>query len=625
MRALLVGQPNVGKSLFLNTITGAKVIVSNYPGTTVDVTKGSVKVGDEVWEFIDTPGIYSLTPTSEEEKVTYRLILERNYDFVIQILDALALERNLIISLQLAELGVPFLIAVNFYEEALKKGINIDLEALEKLFGVPVIVINPFKKELDKLKSSFKLVRESNYKVYYDDHIEEMIKIIEGKIDLSDKFSRRGIAVKVLEEEDMVSKILNLNSYKTLKQSYKEIHPNISKDIVITRAGYAFYISQKIMTYKEYKKNRLNFLDNFIIHNPLGSAIFSLAVLSFIFLILFYVGGYFQDTLGNLFEEYANNISNYLINYPLINVLVFNAFIGLAAGISIAVPYVGIFYIILTFMEDTGVLSRFIIALNGIMSKLNLPAKAIIPLMLGFGCSVPAIRSTKVLGDFKDRLKVAILYSTVPCSSRNAILFGVVGHYAGIWYLIFTYIVLFVVFILTSKIIGVVISKEKLPVVEEMPPYRMPVIKNLFIKAWVRMEDFVIVVIPLLVAGGILYGIFEYYDLTYYIVNPFKFLTVSWLGLPANTIIPLLYGFLQKDLVIAMLANAMGTYDFGSVLTNLQIFTFGLASSIQIPCIIAFGMFIKEFGLKRALIVTISAFIYGMLIAGLIYRLIAFI
>ncbi|MGB9678499.1 MAG: ferrous iron transport protein B [Thermoanaerobacteraceae bacterium] len=625
MRALLVGQPNVGKSLFLNTITGAKVIVSNYPGTTVDVTKGSVKVENEVWEFIDTPGIYSLTPTSEEEKVTYRLILEKNYDFVIQILDALALERNLIISLQLAELGVPFLIAVNFYEEALKKGINIDLEALEKLFGVPVIVINPFKKEFDKLKSSFKLVRKSNYKVYYDDYIEEMIKIIEDKIDLSDKFSRRGIAVKVLEEENMVSKILNLNSFETLKQSYKEVHLNISKDIVITRAGYAFYISQKILTYKEDKKNSLNFLDNFIIHNPLGSAIFSLAVLSFIFLVLFYVGGYFQDTLGNLFEKYANNISNYLLNYPFFSVLVFNAFIGLAAGISIAVPYVGIFYIILTFMEDTGVLSRFIIALNGIMSKLNLPAKAIIPLMLGFGCSVPAIRSTKVLGDFKDRLKVAILYSTVPCSSRNAILFGVVGHYAGIWYLIFTYIVLFVVFILTSKIIGVVISKEKLPVVEEMPPYRMPVIRNLFIKAWVRMEDFVIVVIPLLVAGGILYGIFEYYDLTYYIVNPFKFLTVSWLGLPANSIIPLLYGFLQKDLVIAMLANAMGTYDFASVLTNLQIFTFGLASSIQIPCIIAFGMFIKEFGLKRALIVTISTFLYGMLIAGLIYRLIALI
>ncbi|MDK2794411.1 MAG: ferrous iron transport protein, partial [Caldanaerobacter sp.] len=168
MRMLLVGQPNVGKSLFLNTLTGAKVIVSNYPGTTVDVTEGRTKVGDESWEFVDTPGIYSLTPSSEEEKVTYRIVLEGNYDFVIHILDALALERNLIISLQLAELGVPFMIAVNFYEDALKKGMKIDLRALEELLGVPVVVINPFKKEIEKLKNAFKSVKKSNYSIQYD-------------------------------------------------------------------------------------------------------------------------------------------------------------------------------------------------------------------------------------------------------------------------------------------------------------------------------------------------------------------------------------------------------------------------------------------------------------------------
>jgi len=622
LRMLLVGQPNVGKSLFLNTLTGAKVIVSNYPGTTVDVTEGRTKVGDELWEFIDTPGIYSLTPSSEEEKVTYRLILEGNYDFVIHILDALALERNLIISLQLAELGVPFMIAVNFYEEALKKGMEIDLKALEELLGVPVVVINPFKKEIEKLKNAFKSVGKSNYSIQYDDHIEEMIEIIEREIDYEGKFSKRGIAVKILEEGDMVCRLLNLNKFENLKERYKTVHPNMTKDIVITRAGYAFYISQKILTHREEKANKLNLLDNFILNNPIGSAVFSLSVLSLIFLGLFYIGGWFQDALGNLFEEYIESLSAYLSAYhPLLDVLVTNAFIGLAAGISIAVPYVGIFYIFLTFMEDTGLLSRFIIALNGLMSRLNLPAKSIIPLMLGFGCSVPAIKSTRVLSNFKDRFKVAILYSVVPCSSRNAILFGVVGHYAGMGYLVLIYLTLLIVFIITSKILGIVISKEKLPVVEEMPPYRMPVVRNLLVKAWVRMEDFVKVVIPLLIAGGILYGMLEYYDLTAFIVKPFRFLTVNWLGLPANTIIPLLYGFLQKDLVIAMLANAMGTYDFGAVLSKLQIFTFGLASSIQIPCMIAFGMLIKEFGLKRALIVTISDFIYGMLIAGLIYRL----
>ncbi|MGB9781114.1 ferrous iron transport protein B [Caldanaerobacter sp.] len=626
MRILLVGQPNVGKSLFLNTLTGTKVIVSNYPGTTVDVTEGKIKVGDEYWEFVDTPGIYSLTPSSEEEKVTYRLVLEENYDFVIHVLDALALERNLIISLQLAELGIPFMIAVNFYEEALKKGVKIDLEALQGLLGVPVVVINPFKKEIEKLKKAFDLVKRPNYSIHYDDHIEEMIKVIEKEIDYGGRLSTRGIAVKILEEGEMICKILNLRRFEHLKEQYKEVHPNVTKDIVITRAGYAFYISQKILTYKEDKPKKLNALDDFILNNPVGSVLFSIGVLSLVFLGLFYIGGWFQDTLGSLFEGYAGSLGRYLASYhPLFNVLVINAFIGLSAGISIAVPYVGLFYIFLTFMEDTGLLSRFIIALNGLMSRLNLPAKAIIPLMLGFGCSVPAIKSTRVLSNFKDRLKVAILYSVVPCSSRNAILFGLVGHYAGIGYLALIYITLFVVFLITSKILGIVVSKERLPVVEEMPPYRLPVAKNLLVKSWVRMEDFVTIVIPLLIAGGILYGILEYYNIAALVVKPFRYLTVNWLGLPENTIIPIFYGFLQKDLVISMLANAMGTYDFGSVLTKLQIFTFGLASSIQIPCMIAFGMFIKEFGFVKAAVVTLSAFIYGMLIAGIIYKVMVWI
>ncbi|HHW57896.1 MAG TPA: ferrous iron transport protein B [Clostridia bacterium] len=624
MKVLLVGQPNVGKSLFLNTLTRAKVIVSNYPGTTVDVTEGKTYVDGEAWEFIDTPGIYSLTPSSEEEKVTYKLILEGEYDFVIHMLDALALERNLIISLQLVELGVPFMIAVNFYDEALKRGIKIDLKSLEELLGVPVIVINPFKKEVEKLKKAFREVKTSSYTIKYDDHIEEMIKAVEEKISCKGKFSSRGIAVKLLEEGKIICDLLKVELVEEIKEKYRKVHPNISKDILITRAGYAFYISQKILSQKEEAKNKLNFLDGFILNNPIGGSIFSLAVLSVIFLTLFYMGGWFQDVLGDFFEGQIENLSSYLQNYnPLLEVIISNAFIGLAAGISIAVPYVGIFYFLLTFLEDTGLLSRFIIALNNVMGKLNLPAKSIIPIILGLGCSVPAIKSTRVLSNFKDRFKVAILYSVIPCSSRNVILFGVVGHYAGMGYLILTYLIILILFIIISKLLGIIVSRERLPVIEEMPPYRIPVFKNLAVKAWVRMEDFVKVVIPLLIGGGILYGILVYYNLTDFLVKPFRFLTVSWLGLPDKTIIPLLYGFLQKDLVIAMLANALGTYDFSAVLNKVQIFTFGLASTVQIPCIIAFGMFIKEFGIKRALIVTLLAFTYGMFVAGLIYRLIA--
>jgi len=305
-----------------------------------------------------------------------------------------------------------------------------------------------------------------------------------------------------------------------------------------------------------------------------------------------------------------------------VRLVIENALTGLAAGISVAVPYVGIFYIILALLEDSGILARFILVLDRLMGKLGLLGKAVIPLILGFGCTVPAIRATRVLPNFRDRLKVAILYMTVPCSSRSGIIFGVVGHYAGAGYALGIYASAFLLFLITAKALNLVIPPEEHYLIEELPPYRRPLLKNMLVKAWVRMADFVYIVIPLLIGGGILYGVIDYYNLVRPIVGPFSFLTVNWLRLPAETIIPLIYGFLQKDLVLAMLANALGTTDFSLVMTPLQLFTFGLASTFQIPCIIAFSMLAKEFGIKRAVTIEVVAFAYGMFWAGVIARLI---
>ena len=242
-------------------------------------------------------------------------------------------------------------------------------------------------------------------------------------------------------------------------------------------------------------------------------------------------------------------------------------------------------------------------------------------MVLGLGCSVPAIRATRVLSGFKDRLKVSILFMTIPCSSRNAIIFGVVGHHAGLIYVIWMYAIVFSILVLTAKLLEWVVGGDYLPMVEELPPYRRPILRNSMIKAWVRMKDFIYLVIPLLMAGGILYGLLQHFNLLEPFVKMFDFLMVKWLNLPSGTIIPILYGFLQKDLVPAMLSSVLGTSNFSSVMTNHQLFVFGLAVILQMPCMISLGVFMKEFGVKRSILVWILSFMYGMFWAGVINKI----
>ncbi len=618
----MIGQPNVGKSTLLNALTGAKVIISNYPGTTVDVSEGTAVIGGKRCLFIDTPGAYSLSPSSEEEKVTDRIILEGDYDIVVQVIDATSLERSLIMTLQLVELGVPLILALNFWEEAEKRGIFVDVSLLEKILGIPVVKINPVKRDIEKLKKRLKDARKSFYKFTYDDHIEMAISKVLNVIDYGGNLLRRGVAVKLLEGDPVAFELFGFSELEKIKESFREKHPDIERDIMITRAGYASLLAKNVERMSRLY-TKLCWLDKLIINNIAGGIIFTFIVFAGIFASLLYIGGWFQDFLNYYFGILLNSIEPWLQSQSyFVNLLLENSLIGLAAGISVAVPYIGIFYLLLALLEDSGVLSRFIVVLDTLMEKLGLPGKAVIPIMLGFGCTVPAIRATRILPNFRDRLKVAILYMTIPCSSRSGIIFGIVGHYAGAAYAIGIYLTAFFIFIITAKIFNVVIPQEEHYLIEDLPPYRKPLLKNMIMKAWIRMKDFVYIVIPLLIVGGMAYGIVAYYNLVKPIVEPFRFLTVGWLHLPEETIIPLLYGFLQKDLVPAMLANALGTANFSDIMTKTQLFTFGLASTFQVPCIIAFGMLIKDFGIKRALLIEILTFFYGMLWAGLIMRLI---
>ena len=339
-----------------------------------------------------------------------------------------------------------------------------------------------------------------------------------------------------------------------------------------------------------------------------------------IFGVLLVLGNLVQKVLMGLTDRFMSFFG--VLENSIVSMVLIQGLTGLTAGISIALPYILLFYLLLGFLEDAGFLSRFIVNIERFLGKLGLPGKSFIPLMLGLGCTAPAASATRVLSSKKEQFHTASLFAFIPCSSRIAIIMGIVGFYGGIKLVFAVFITLFIAGLLWALGIKKIIHVKSEPMLLELPPYRKPLIKNVLVKSWIRMKDFVYIVIPLLAIGGIVDGILDVLDVTDIIIKPLSPIT-TWLGLPDKTIIPLVFGFLQKDLTGAMLVSVLGNR-ISAVLTSLQIYVFGVAAVIGIPCVTALGLFIKEFGWKKALILTIVLNVYGILIAGLAGRVISF-
>jgi len=622
LKILLIGQPNVGKSSLLNALVGPRVTVSNYPGTTVEVTKAKKKINNTAIEFVDTPGIYSISDRSEEEKVTEKALFEEEVDGVIVIADATSLERSLYMMLQILEAQIPIVLVLNFIEDARKRGIKIDCEKLEKYLNIPVVPINPLtKRGISKLVDAILKIREAtkqSFKIEYHDHIEKAIDKI--SVQVKGRLPKRFVVLRVLEEdEDFYKYLENKEIIKEAKRSLKE-HPKVAEDVSITRYGTALFIAEKVTQIVHLKKEKKlqKGLDNVLFHKIWGllsSGLFFLAI----FGILLYLGNLIQGILMGWTESLLSYFGT--AEHSITAMILVQGLTGLAVGVSIALPYVFLFYLILGSLEDIGILSRFIINAERFFKKLGLPGKSFIPLALGLGCTGPATRATRILSSKKEQFCTASLFAFVPCSSRIAIIMGIVGFYGGIKLAFSVFATLFVAGLIWAFGIKKAIHIKSEPLLLELPPYRKPLIKNVLAKSWIRMKDFVYIVIPLLVLGGIAYGILNITGFTKRIVEPLSPIT-TWLGLPAATIIPLVFGFLQKDLTGAMLLSVLGS-KISLALTPLQIYTFGIASTIGIPCIIALGMLTREFGFKKAIVLTGASVTYGLLFAGLVWRIIS--
>ncbi|WP_317895696.1 ferrous iron transport protein B [Pyrofollis japonicus] len=617
-RVLLLGQPNVGKSSLLRALTGARVQVSNYPGTTVEVTRASTVINGVRYEFVDTPGVYNLFPSSIEEEVTERALLSEDYDFVIVVLDATAIERGLVFAVSVAELGPRMIIAVNFWEEAEKKGIYIDYRGLEEAFGVPVVRINPVRKNgVRELVGRLGEARQSKIVIRYDDHIEEAIRRAEGCVTGPTRLSRRGLAVRLVEGDPLVAERFGCPEAEEARRRLVEEGHDPYRDVEIARAGYAISLSQRYVRVEPRAHGALTRLDVFLVQHPFFGLLTSLGFVLGIIVLTVVFGGLVIDWATGILDHVVDGVVGSLEGRGLLGLMAAKSVQALYAQYVSALPYVFIFYFILMLLEDSGLLTRIMIWLHAFTKKIGLYSKGIIPVLLGLGCSVPAITGTRILPSTRQRIVAISMLAFVPCSSRASIIFGIAGRFLGALAPIAIYLAGFTIALIIAKIVAKATrAEEEAILVEDIPPLRRPKLGLVAEKAWLRLEDFIKVVTPMIVAGAVAYAALTYYGVDSVVETVFSPLA-RLLGLPAATMIPLVYGFLQKDLVIAMLAAVLGTADFAKALTPHQIMTFTIASTYQVPCIIALGAMIREIGAKKAILLWIFLDAVGFAIAAL--------
>jgi ferrous iron transport protein B len=644
LRIALAGNANVGKSVLFNQLTGLNQIVGNWPGKTVERAEGTLHFKGYKIRIIDLPGIYSLSTFSMEEIVSRDYIAVDKPDIIVNVVDASALERNLYFTLQLLELEAPIIVDLNQVDCAAKKGVRIDAEKLSTALGVPVVpTVAITGSGIAELLSTVIAVAEGKeklepLKVTYGKEIEKRIKAIEGIVDtelpqICKVYPKKWIAIKLLERDaDVAGKLKNYKSGQKILDYADKMASELEKmhgepsPVVIASERYslASKITKDVTVFEAPPRISLEQkLDAVTTHKILGYPVLA-GVLASMFALIFVGGSFISAGLDVLLANFSLWIEQWLSLFlPQIAVDIIDRGIlgGIIAGITIALPYIVPFYILLALLEDSGYLPRAAFLMDNIMHKIGLHGKAFIPLMLGYGCSVPACIGCRIMETERERFLSAFVVTLIPCAARTVVILGLVGRFVGLHAALALYAFNLILVFALGRIAFKALPGEPVGLIMEMPQYKKPSIRNIALKTWSRTRDFVYIALPIIVAGSTLLVALDISGFINYIVWGSSPLISDWLGLPAVAGIPLIFGVLRKELALILLENAL--LQQGMALTDLsavQMIVFSLVVMIYIPCIATIAAFKREFGWKKALAVTLIDVSLAILIGGLAYR-----
>jgi ferrous iron transport protein B len=642
LRIALAGNANVGKSALFNQLTGLNQIVGNWPGKTVEKAEGTLHFKGYKIRVIDLPGIYSLSTFSMEEIVSRDYIAIEKPDIIINVIDASALERNLYFTLQLLELEAPIIIDLNQIDFAAKKGLRINAEKLSKALGVPVVpTVAITGSGIAELLSTVIAVAQGEkklepLKVSYGREIEKRVKAVEKMVSaklpqICRVYPARWIAIKLLEKDaDVAGKLKNYENGQKILDYAEKIASEIEKihgepsPIVIASERYSLAnkITKDVTIFETPPRISLEQkLDAVTTHKILGYPVLA-GIMASMFALIFVGGSLISVGLEVLLLNFSLWVEQSLSLFlPQIAVNIFSkGFLGgLIAGVTIALPYIVPFYVLLALLEDSGYLPRAAFLMDNLMHKIGLHGKAFIPLMLGYGCNVPACIGCRIMETERERFLAAFVVTLIPCAARTVVILGLVGRFVGLHAVLALYVFNLILVFALGRITFKVLPGEPVGLIMEMPLYKKPSIKNIALKTWGRTRDFIYFAFPIIVAGSTFLVALDMLGFMNYIIQGSSPLIVGWLGLPVEAGIPLIFGVLRKELTLILLSELIPIES----LTAIQMIVFSLVTMIYIPCVATIAALNREFGWKKALAITVIEVSLALLIGGLAYRILS--
>lgn len=624
--AILVGNPNVGKSALFGALTGRYVTVSNYPGTTVEVTRGSGTIGKRTWQVLDTPGANGLLPVSEDEQVTRDILLAERDFVVVQVCDSKNLVRGLLMTAQLAEAGVPLILALNMSDEAAARGIHIDTALLAAELGIPVVeTVAVQKRGLSRLAAMVEEARPAKLRVQYDTALEGAIREVEALLPKGLGLSSRALALMALGGDESLRTLLSsrlpvealarIDELRRANSGRESLRYSIGRQrLAAVERLYESVVSRSGATHSAARALRK--LGEWSVHPVLGVPVL-VAVLAACY---FFVGQLGAKTAVDLLEGavFRDRLVPWMARFlawvraPSLlsgdDGLIIGRYglfsMGLSYGVAIVLPIVTTFFLAFSVLEDSGYLPRLAAMLNRLFRVLGLNGKAVLPLILGLGCDTMATLTARILETKKERVLVTLLLAlAIPCSAQLAVIFAMLAGVhpgAALWFAATILLVMLLVGWLAAK----VVPGRGSDFILELPPLRIPQFGNVLVKTVARVEWYVKEALPLFLVGTFLLWVLDRVGGLRVLENAAAPVVTGLLGLPRDTAGAFILGFLRRDYAAAgLFAKLEPALRAGTVTPEMevQIVVALVTVTLFIPCIAQLFMMFKERGVKATL------------------------